>query len=418
MSLVLSVTLWLTACQSSAPSFQCTDKIGCVTIRSDEPIKIGAIHVLSGELEPLGREQVQSIEIALADRGNQLLGHPLQLQSEDDGCSREGGTTAAQKIVTDPQIVAILGTTCSGAAIPAAKIMSEAGLVMISGSNTAPSLTSVEGKQGSDWQPGYFRTAHNDATQGRAAAVFAFQELGVKKAATINDGDAYTRGLTGVFNQVFTELGGEIVLDGSINKGDMDMKPVLEAVAASEAELLFFPIFPPEGNFIVLQAKEVERFKDIKLMSADGTLVGPFVEAVGAAGEGMYFVAPATPIGAAYDDFAAKYKSKYGETPGTTPYSPHTYDAANMLFKAIETVAVQDVRGDGTLHLGRQALRDALYATPNFQGLTGRLTCDKFGDCGVASFKVVRLDDPAAGIEGLTNNVIYTYTPGQQAKGE
>jgi branched-chain amino acid transport system substrate-binding protein len=65
------------------------------------------------------------------------------------------------------------------------------------------------------------------------------------------------------------------------------------------------------------------------------------------------------------------------------------------------------------LHLGRQALRDALYTTVNFQGLTGHLTCDKFGDCGVPRFKVVRLDDPAAGFEGLAANVIYSYTPGE-----
>ncbi|UCC88306.1 MAG: hypothetical protein JSV81_03090, partial [Anaerolineales bacterium] len=87
------------------------------------------------------------------------------------------------------------------------------------------------------------------------------------------------------------------------------------------------------------------------------------------------------------------------------------YDAANIVLEAIQTVAVQEE--DGTLHIGRQALREALYATSGFQGLTGSLTCDEFGDCGAARFKVVRLDDPAAGIEGLAANVVYTYTPGQ-----
>jgi len=72
-------------------------------------------------------------------------------------------------------------------------------------------------------------------------------------------------------------------------------------------------------------------------------------------------------------------------------------------------VAVRDA--DGTLHVGRQALRDALYATSGFQGLTGDLTCDEYGDCGVARFQVVRLDDPAAGLDGLAANVVYTYPP-------
>jgi len=203
------------------------------------------------------------------------------------------------KIVADPQIVAILGTSCSGAARTEAKIMSEAGLVMVAGANTAPSLTAVGGQQGSDWQPGYFRTSHNDEGEAQTAATFVFQELKVKKAATINDGDAYTRGLTGVFGQVFTELGGQIVLDAAINKGDTDMKPVLEAVVTSGAELVFFPLFEPEGDFITLQAREVEGFEHIILMGADAVLLSTFIKDVGSAGEGMYFVGPATPSGAA-----------------------------------------------------------------------------------------------------------------------
>jgi branched-chain amino acid transport system substrate-binding protein len=351
----------------------------------------------------------------VADRNGELLGHPIQLQIEDDLCSGEGGTTTGLKIVADPQMVAILGTSCSGAAVTEAKIMAEAGLVMIAGANTAPSLTAIGGQRGPDWQPGYFRTSHNDALQGRAAATFVFEELGVKKAATINDGDTYTRGLTGVFRQVFTELGGEIVLDAAINKGDTNMKPVLEAVAASGAELVFFPLFEPEGNFITLQAREGKGFENIILMGSEGLITSTFIKAVGAAGIGLYFVGPHTPGGSAYDAFIANYKSKYAEEPTSSNHAS-AYDAANLLLKTIEAVAIQDTNVAGTLHLGRQALRDALYAISGFQGLTGRLSCDKFGDCGAANFKLMRLDNPAAGLEGLAKNIVYTYTPGEQPK--
>ena len=145
-------------------------------------------------------------------------------------------------------------------------------------------------------------------------------------------------------------------------------------------------------------------------MGAEALLSATFIESVGAAGVGVHFVSPASPVGSAYDAFVSKYRSKYGEAPAM-PFHAHGYDATNLLLDAIESVAVQEE--DGTLHIGRQALRDALYATSGFQGLTGSLTCDEFGDCGAASFQVVRLDDPAAGIEGLAANVIYTYTPGQ-----
>jgi len=280
---------------------------------------------------------------------------------------------------------------------------------MISPSNTAPSLTAVGGEQGADWQPGYFRTTHNDADQGRTAATFAFQELGIRQAATINDGDTYTVGLTGVFGQVFSELGGEIVLATTVNKGDTEMRPVLTSVVDSGAELVFFPLFQPEADFIVLQSKEVAGFENIALMGADGSLNAPFIEKIGTNGVGMYWVGPASPTGAAYDTFVTNFEQKFGHPPGNSPYHAHAYDLTNLILDAIEKVAVQDE--DGTLHIGRQALRDALYATSDYQGLTGKLTCSKFGDCGAANFKVVHLDDPAAGIEGLVDNVVYTYTP-------
>jgi branched-chain amino acid transport system substrate-binding protein len=409
--LVLLTMLFLVACQSAPPPFECTDSIGCVTIGPEEPVKLAALHPLTGDVGPIGTEHVESSELAIAERGGELLGHPLELQREDDLCSQEGGTTGALKIVADPQVVAILGTTCSGAAVPAAKIMAEKGLVMISPSNTAPSLTAVGGEPGADWQTGYFRTAYNDADQGRVAATFAFQELGIRQATTINDGDTYTVGLTGVFNQVFSELGGEVVLATAVNKGDSEMRPVLTSAVDSGAQLVFFPLFQPEADFIVLQSKEVPGFADIVLMGGETVLTAPFIESVGIAGEGLYMVGPASPTGAAYDTFVTNFEQKFGRRPGNTPYHAHAYDAANILLDAIEKVVIQDE--DGTLHLGRQALRDALYATSGYQGLTGSLTCSKFGDCGAANFKVVRLDDPAAGIEGLVDNVVYTYTPGQ-----
>jgi branched-chain amino acid transport system substrate-binding protein len=222
----------------------------------------------------------------------------------------------------------------------------------------------------------------------------------------------YTRGLTDTFEQVFTELGGEVVLAAAVNKGDTDMRPVLSAVARSGAELVFFPIFRPEGDYIVLQAKEVEGVENVTLMSAEGLYFGSFIEAVGEAGAGMYFNTPVRPEGPAYAAFASRYETEYGEPSIiSTPYDAHVYDAINLLLNAVEAVAVQDK--DGTLHIGRQALRDALYATAGYQGLTGSLTCDEYGDCGAIRLQVTRLDDPAAGFEGLAANVVYSYPPGE-----
>lgn len=235
-----------------------------VTIAPGAPIEIATLQAISGAVTNLGTDQVRAVEIAIADRGGELLGHPLQLSmSEDDLCSAEGGTTGAQRIIANPQIVAVIGTSCSGAGVPASEALSAAGILTISGSNTAPVLTatgyfSEEGPQrGEAWSYGYFRTAHNDEFQGRAGAQYVYETLGVTQAATINDGDPYTQGLTSAFGGSFEEFGGEVVLATAVTPEQEDMRGVLTEVAASGAEIVFFPIFEPAGNFIVLQTPDV-----------------------------------------------------------------------------------------------------------------------------------------------------------------
>jgi branched-chain amino acid transport system substrate-binding protein len=409
--LCLLAAALLAGCGPRTAPFECSDAIGCVEVAPGQAIKLGVVQNLSGSSGPPGLSLVWTAEFAVEDRGGELLDHTIQLQTEDSLCSGEGGTTAALKIAADPQMVGIIGPTCSGAAATAMKVVSDSGLVMISGSSSAPSLTSVGGEQGANWQPGFYRTSQNDALAGQSAATFAFQVLGVTEAATINDGDLYTRGLTDTFEKAFTELGGEIVLSTAVNKGDSDMRPVLNAVATSGAELVFLPIFSPEADRIVLQARELEELEDVTLMSAEGSYFDSFIQAVGKAGIGMYFNTPAQMGGPAYDTFLSSFERVYGMPPTDTPYHAHLYDAVNLLLNAIESVAI--VEQDGTLHIGRQALRDALYATSGFQGLTGSLTCDEYGDCGAIRLKVTRLEDPSAGLAGLDANVVYTYPPVQ-----
>jgi branched-chain amino acid transport system substrate-binding protein len=287
------------------------------------------------------------------------------------------------------------------------EIFSPAGFTMISGSNTSPILTQAAGEEGIAHQDGYFRTAHNDQIQGAAAATFAFDELGVTKAATVHDGDPYTQGLADAFGKSFQELGGEITLATSVNKGDTDMRPVLTEIAASEAEIVFFPIFQPEADFIVKQAGEVEGLGDTAiLMGADGLLSDTFVEDIPET-EGMYFSGPATPTGGTYTEFVAKYEEAYGEKP-IQAFHAHAYDAMNILLDAIEAVAVED---GGSLTIGRGALRDQIAGTSGYQGLTGTLACDEFGDCADPVIDVVQNTDAEKSITDVKENVLFTYTP-------
>ncbi|MEA2008505.1 MAG: branched-chain amino acid ABC transporter substrate-binding protein [Chloroflexota bacterium] len=382
LSLLLLAVLALSACGGS--DFECADEIGCVTYGPDEPIRIASALVISGPNTDLGTDSQYGVEIAM-DFKETIFGHEIELQAEDDGCSAEGGQTAGQKIVSDPTIIAVVGTSCSGAGVPMSKVVSDAGYVMISPSNTAPSLTSSD----EAWNPGYLRTAHNDKVQGKAMAEFALNELGVTTAAAIHDGDPYTEGLARVFADEFEAMGGTIVEFTAVNKGDTDMRPVLAAVAAAgPPEFLYYPVFTAEGGFLTKQAKEVNGLEDTILSAADGMISSAAAEAVGEAGEGMYFSGPDLSFsGDLYVDFIAKYVEKYGSEP-ISVFHAHAFDAANMIFACIEEVAVQD--GD-TIHIGRQDMRTCLYATSGFEGITGTLTCNEYGDCADPQISVSQL---------------------------
>jgi branched-chain amino acid transport system substrate-binding protein len=373
-ALLLTAGLLLAAC-GGAEEYVCEDPLGCVTYGPDEPIRIASALVISGPNTDLGLDSQHGVEIAM-DFAGEVAGHSVELQAEDDGCSSEGGQTAGQKIVSDPSIIGVVGTSCSGAGVPMSKVVSEAGYFMVSPSNTSPVLTDPDNA----WNPGYYRTAHNDKVQGAAIADYAYNVLGLTTAAAIHDGDPYTEGLANAFRNSFESLGGTVVEYTAVNVGDTDMRPVLTAVsAAGPPEFVYYPIFTAECAFITKQAKEVAGLENTVLAAADGCISDAASEAMGADGEGMLFSGPDIAFtGQLYEDFKAAYNEKFGTDPISVFHS-HAFDATNIIFGCIESVGA--LSEDGTLNIGRQAMRDCIGSTSNFSGITGSLTCDQYGDC-------------------------------------
>jgi branched-chain amino acid transport system substrate-binding protein len=383
------------AAEGEAAAAGCTDALGCVEIAAGDPIKIGYALVTAGPNASLGEDSARGVEIAVEDLGGELLGHPIEIVGEDSGCTPEGGQAAATKLASDPALVAVIGTSCSSEARVGAPILADAGLSMVSPSNTAPDLTDPTKRT-----PGYFRTAHNDLVQGRVAAEFVFNELGLTKAATIHDGSPYALGLATVFADVFRELGGEIVSEQAVNVGDTDMRPVLTTIAAAAPEFIYYPIFTAEAGFITAQSKEVPGLEETGLMAADGSFSQDFVNAAGDAALGMYLSSPDfSAFGDAYQGFLTKHEEKFGGPP-LSAFHAHAYDAMNVIAAAIEATATQD--GD-TLIIGKQALRDAIAATADFQGLTGNITCDPNGDCADPKIAVYEVTDVAAWNPNVTS---------------
>jgi branched-chain amino acid transport system substrate-binding protein len=354
--------------------YSCTDSIGCLRIGPKDPIHIAYLLVVAGPNAALGTDSRNGVEIAINDARGMMLGHAIKFDGEDGGCSTAGGQAAAAKLAADPTIIAVIGPSCSSEARAAEKILSIAGFVTISPSSTAPDLTDPAS---SYHYAGFFRTAHNDNIQGAAAADFAYNFLGIRKAATINDGSLYADKLQHVFADSFRALGGMIWLQTSITVGQTDMSPTLSSIAAGSPELVYFPIFLPEGAHLIQQARATPGLKTTKLMVADGLYSPDVVNASGAAIEGVYVSSPLIQ-GAPYDTFVAHYVARFGGQP-INVFHAHAYDAFNIIIFAIKKVAV--LEPDGTIYIPRQALRDAVAATSNFQGLTGLLTCSASGDC-------------------------------------
>ena len=385
--------------------------LGAVEVAPGEAIQIRSMQVLTG-LGDLGIPSQRGVELALADYGL-IRGHAVSMGAGLDSlCTEEGGRAAADTVTGDPRIVGVIGTSCSVAAAAASPILSEAGLVMLSPSNTAPSLTSdLRGNAGSNYYPGYYRTTSNDLHEAQAVAQFAYNDLGLRMVAAIHDGDPYTTGLTGAFATAFEELGGSVAV-ASVSRGDTDMAPVLTRIAAGSPDGLFFPLFQEEGAHIVRQVGQIAGLEGVTLIGGAALLVSEFLAIPES--EGIYLAGPDSNFdgntnevtGKSSEALIAEYQERYAEAP-TSAYLAHAYDAATLLLRAIEEVAVGN--GD-TLYIDRAKLREALTGVTGFSGIIGVISCDEFGDCGVGSIQISHhTDSSVTDVAALP--VVYRFAP-------
>ena len=399
---VLLTVLFILAAMLSACAIgggaECEDEFGCVEVAKDEPIRIAYSFVLSGPDASLGEDTKRGVEMAAEEvqfEGQEvgmIMGHSIEVVGEDSLCTPEGGQTAAQKLAADPKLAGVVGTNCSSAARAAIPVICGANIPMVSPSNTAIDLTLPD--RGDDYHC-YLRTAHSDAIQGAAAAQFAKDYLGVTKAATVHDGSLYADQLQQQFAETFTELGGTITAQEAIQPTDTEMGSMLTRVAAGGPELIYYPIFIAAGGHITAQAKETPGLEGVHLMGADGMFSPDFWEAAGEAAVGMYHSSPDFSLfGDKYPAFLERHEAKYGEKT-LAPFHAHAYDAAMLIMGAINETVID--AGGGKLLIPRKAMRDALYATTGYEGLTGNLSCSDHGDCAAPVIAVYETfaPDPA-----------------------
>lgn len=374
--------------------------LGCFELPAGEPITVASALAITGDVAFLGNDSNFGIQVAQEERG-QVLGRDVEVLHEDAGCGdAASGQTAAEAIVANPAVMGVIGTTCSRTAVPACPVVEEAGLIMITPSNTAPGLTNPDHEQ---WcGENFFRVAYNDKVQGAAVAQFACDELGAATAATIHDGSPYAEQLQQVFVDEFASIcEGETVAQDAINVGDTDFRQLLTTISTANGgtapDILFFPVFDPEGPAIANQSQEIPGLANTTLIGADGVKDQGFIDVAGDTAEavGMYFSGPDLNYGDRYtDEFLPAYREVSGEDNPIAPYHAHGYDSYNILMDAIEFAHVGD-DADGTSYFSKEAIRAFVAGLTDYDGLTGTLTCDEFNDCGAPYVSISQLEDGA-----------------------
>jgi branched-chain amino acid transport system substrate-binding protein len=384
ISLVVAASMMLAACAPAAaqPDVCKTDAFGCAVIKPGQTVKIGMGAPMTGDNAAFGQDISQGAKIAMTDAGD-VQGFKFELVAQDDGGTAEGGASVANKLVSDPTVVAIEGHIFSGATKAAIPIYEKAGLPMMSPSATNPDLT----KQGSKV---FNRLVFTDAFQGKSAAEYLFNTLKFTKLAIIHDGQAYGQGLAQVVNDTFTGLGGTVVAFQAITPGESDYSAVLADIASKKPEAIFFGGYTAEAVVVVNQMKQ-SGLDGVVFFGDDGTYGQDFLDRTGANGEGAYATSLIPASTPAKDKFDADYKAAYGTDAGKlSPYTWTAYDAGAVLAKVIKDVAV--LGSDGNLYVPRGALVAAVRGIKDYQGVAGVVTCDDTGECAKSSpnFNVVK----------------------------
>ena len=394
-------------------------ELGGVEVAEGEAVQIRSLLGHTG-LKGVADAARDVIEGAVRDFGD-IHGHEIALDAQVNAmCSPEGGRAGAQQIIDDAQVIGVIGTSCSGAGAAASALLSEAGLVMISPSNTSPSLTSdLAGNANPNYYPGYFRISNNDLYTGRAVADFAYNELNLRRMGTVDandaDGnpDAYIVGLVDAFSDAFEALGGEVVATARVDDGQTDMTDALTNLEAAEPEGIFFPLYLKEAKPFVEQLRGLNVLKEVELIAADALFTPEFLRMPES--EGVYMAGPVVTFGPDNvnattgkneDAVREAAEATYGNSLKVN-FWQHAYDATTLLLDAIQAVAVQE---GGKLHIDRAALREEIGQTVGFEGLTGVISCDDFGDCGSGRTDIYHHTD-AEVTDSSELPVVYQFTP-------
>jgi branched-chain amino acid transport system substrate-binding protein len=359
---------------TAPPEAGCTDDWGCVELEAGDTVKIAYVGPMTGDYSAFGIDISRGAELAVVDNP-EIKGFEVELVIEDTQGSPEQGAAVANKLAADPQIVAVAGHTFSGSTEAGIPVYEDAGIVMVSPSTTLVGLPMVGPNV-------YNRVAFSDGDQGRMAAEFIYNELGIQKVVGVHDGGAYGKGLVEVMTENFEGLGGEVLGIEAITPGETDYSAQLADIATLDPELVYYGGYDADAAVLVSQMAGAG-LGDALFFGCDGTYGVNYIELSGSASEGTYSTYVPIPPSDAFERFKADYEAAYGDPQGKlSPFSPHGYDSVSVILSAIDEVSIES---DGKLTIPRHALALAVRSLEDFQGLTGPLTNDGTGNLAAAA---------------------------------
>ncbi len=328
-------------------------------LAAQETIKIGEFASLTGKEAVFGQNAHKGTLLAIeeANAAGGVLGRQLELITEDDQSKPGEAATVVKKLISRNKVVAVLGEITSGRTLEAAPIAQAAKIPLVS-----PGATNVTVTTKGNY---IFRVCFIDDFQGTVMAKFAAGSLKLKRVAVLSSvTSAQAVGLTKYFREGFTAAGGVIAADPKYSDGDKDFRAQLTAIKNAGAEAIFVPGYYAEAALICKQARELG-FTGA-LLGVDGWESPELIQIGGAAVEGCYFVTHYSPENQspAVVAFNTRFKQRWGLD--TNALSALGYDSALVLIDALKRAGTTE----------GPALRDALAATKDFAGATGRITFD------------------------------------------
>jgi len=348
---------------------------GCATgtTASQSAIQIGGIGELTGDIPAVGASYKNAAEMAVKeinDAGGLDVGgqkYTINLSIEDNAGKADQAASAATKLITQQNVVAIVGPNASRYAIPASQIAESSKVMLISPWSTNPKLTLVGDT--TDPKQYVFRAAFIDDFQGQVVARFAQDTIKATKAAVLYDvASEYNKGIAEVFKKSFTDIGGQVVAFETYTTNDKDFTAQLTKIKAAEPDVVFLPNYYSEVPLQVQQAKRLGI--DVPFLGSDSWGSAELLKLCGADCEGYYFSTHyaadnASPTAKAFID---AYTATYGATPDDV--AALTYDSFKLLYAALASAGKVD----------RQAVRDAMAKISDFEGVTGTMQFQGTGD--------------------------------------